>query len=343
MVCLSYSKLALFSPILLETTWAAALKSDYNTPMDTTPLYASLPAEGFRAGFVAVAGRPNVGKSTLINALLGQKIAAVSPRPQTTRRQQFGILSLPEAQLVFMDTPGIHHPRHKLGELMNEEAAATFREADVVLVVVDGSEPPHEEDRFLSEVLAAAAPRLPLVLAVNKIDVLFHEALSERQVVFQALFPQAFVQPISAARGDELPALLAALLDRLPENSPFFSDDQITDFYERDIAADLIREAALIHLRDEVPHSLAVRIDEFTERDNGAAFIAATLFVERESQKGIVIGKGGGMLKTIGSHARGQIEAVTGRHVFLRLRVKLRENWRNDENTLRLFGFKSQN
>ncbi len=297
------------------------------------------PTQKHKAGFVAVAGRPNVGKSTLINSILGQKIAAVTARPQTTRKQQFGILTLKHAQIIFMDTPGIHHAHHKLGEWMNEEAASAFEDGDLLLVVVDGSQTPHADDRLLASVIAETAPSLRMIIAVNKLDLVAPADLPARTAIYQDLFPRAHLIAISAARGDNLQTLLDAIVERLRENPPFFPEDQITDAYEREIAADLIRAAALVHLRDEVPHSIAVRIDEYTERGDTGAFIAGTLFVERESQKGIVIGKGGKMLKRIGAAARQEIEEMSGRKVFLQLRVKLRKNWRNKENILQLFGF----
>ena len=294
----------------------------------------------FRSGFVAVMGRPNVGKSTLLNALLGIKVAAVSPWPQTTRKQQMGILTLENAQIIFVDTPGVHNPLHKLGEYMNEEAADVLRECDLCMLVVDVSEPPGEEDQLLADLLVDLKRPIPTLLALNKADLVDPEGLEPHQRAFQDMFPQAGeLLPISATRGDNLDLLVKEITSQLPEGPPFFPEDQITDLYEREIAADLIREAVLYHLRDEVPHSIAVRIDEYKERDHRGAYIAATLFVERDSQKGIVIGQGGSMLKKIGIAARQEIEAMSGRKVFLQLRVKVRKNWRNDEGALRLFGF----
>ena len=294
----------------------------------------------FRSGFVAVMGRPNVGKSTLLNTLLGIKVAAVSPWPQTTRKQQMGILTLEDAQIIFVDTPGVHNPLHKLGEHMNEEAADVLRECDLCMLVVDISEPPGEEDQLLADLLVDLKRPIPTLLALNKADLVDPEGLELHQKAFQDMFPQAGeLLPISATRGDNLDLLVKEIASQLPEGPPFFPEDQITDLYEREIAADLIREAVLYHLRDEVPHSIAVRIDEYKERDHRGAYIAATLFVERDSQKGIVIGQGGSMLKKIGIAARQEIEVMSGRKVFLQLRVKVRKNWRNDEGALRLFGF----
>jgi GTP-binding protein Era len=290
-----------------------------------------------KSGFVAVAGCTNVGKSTLINRLLGTKIAAVSPWPQTTRKRQLGILTLESAQIIFVDTPGIHKPLHKLGERMNQEAVDVIEEADLVLLIVDVSQLPTQADRELANQLSRLAR--PLLLVLNKIDLVDSTTLQSHIQAFQQLLPQYASLPVSAARGDQVEKLIPAILERLPDGPPFYPSSQLTDLFERDFAADLVREAALNHLRDEVPHSLAVRIDEYRERGEQGAFIAATLFVERESQKGIVIGVGGSMLKKIGSAARQEIEAMSGRKVFLQLKVKVRKNWRNDEDILRSFGY----
>ncbi len=283
-------------------------------------------------------GRPNVGKSTLINALLGQKVAAVSPRPQTTRRRQLGILTTDSYQIVFVDTPGLHAPRHKLGEFLNQEARAALDGVDAVLWLTDLTTAPSEDDERIASLLPR---RTPLALGCNKIDLVPAEALDARREAYAALVPrEAEVVMLSATRGDGLAELLSLLVSFLPVHEPEFDAEQVTDLYEKEIAADLVREAALLKLRDEVPHGVAVRIDEFKERENGMAYIAATLFVERDSQKGIVIGEGGKMLKSIGSAARAEIEAMGGRRVFLELRVKVLKDWRNDEEWLRRFGYK---
>lgn len=294
----------------------------------------------FRSGFITILGKPNVGKSTLINALLGQKIAAVSPRPQTTHRRQLGILTRETAQLIFVDTPGIHAPRHKLGEFLNQEAEEALEGVDVVLFLVDAAQEPDEDDRRIAALLAPLRQRPDLLLGLNKIDLVPAEAWEARRAAYQALVPDAPAAAFSAVTGRGLEELLVALESRLPVAPPHFPEDQLTDLYEREIAADLIREAALLLLRDEVPHALAVRIDEFKERSDEMAYLHATLFVERESQKAIVIGQGGQMLKKIGTQARQEIEAMSGRKVYLELRVKVEKNWREREDVLRRFGYK---
>jgi len=295
----------------------------------------------FRSGYVAIIGRPNVGKSTLVNALLGQKIAAVSPKPQTTRRRQLGILTEEKFQLVFVDTPGIHNVRNKLGNFLNQEAEESLAGVDVVLWLVDSSVKPTDEDKQIGLLLGKLPRRTPLVLAANKMDLIPAEALTRNLEAYQVSVKKDSKEiSISATIGSHLNELVELLVSLSPFRAPDFDEEQITDSYERDIAADLIREACLNHLRDEVPHGVGVRIDEFKERDNGMLYIGATIFIERESQKGILIGEGGSMMKSIGSVARKEIEEMGGRKVFLELRTKVLKDWRNNENAMQRFGYR---
>ncbi len=280
-------------------------------------------------------GRPNVGKSTLVNALLGQKIAVVSPRPQTTRKHQLGILTLENAQFVFIDTPGVHQPRHKLGERMNVEAQDALENCELILFLVDISQAPVADDLLLARRIASRHLERKTLLVLNKIDLLTGGLTTERKDEYHALLPGSEVLAISATRGDNREALISTMLERLPEGEPLYPEEQVTDLYEREIAGELIREAALLLLRDEVPHGIAVRVDEFTERGETGAYISASVIVERESHKPIVIGQGGSMLKKIGSAARKEIETMSGRKIYLELRVKVMKNWRADERAVR--------
>ncbi|MGD8633509.1 MAG: GTPase Era [Anaerolineales bacterium] len=303
--------------------------------------YTEIPA-GHRSGFVALAGRPNVGKSTLLNQIMGQQIAAVSPRPQMTRQKQLGILTLPEAQIIFMDTPGLHFPLHTLGKYMNAEARQTLQDCDLILMLFDLNYPPSKEDENVIEVVNNLEEDTQVLAVLNKVDLVEQEDLSKRKELFVNLMPEITAITVSATTGENIDELMDAILARLPEGPRFYAPETITDTYERDIAADMIRAAALEYLREEVPYCIAVRIDTYSERDEHGAYIEATIFVERESQKGIVIGQGGKMLKRIGTWARRAIESATGRKVYLQLRVKVLPGWRNDENQLRRFGFTAE-
>ena len=296
--------------------------------------------ENLRTGQVAIIGKPNVGKSTLINTLLGQKIAAVSTRPQTTRRRQLGILSTGEAQIIFVDTPGIHNPRHKLGQFLNQEAMEALQKVDAVLWLVDASRDIDEQDLQIASTLNSLKRKPFLLIGLNKMDLVDQGVLEKQQTALKKAVPNASLAMISASKDLGLDKIISELVSHFPMRLPEFPTDQITDLYEREIAANLIREAALLHLRDEVPHSLEVRVDEYKERSENNAYVQATLFVEKASQKGIIIGAGGQMLKKIGTSTRREIEKMSGRKIYLELRVKVEKNWRNDDHALRRFGYR---
>ena len=291
------------------------------------------------SGFAAIVGRPNVGKSTLTNGLIGEKIAIMSDRPQTTRNKIMCILNTDNAQIMFLDTPGIHKPHHKLGEYMVRTAESTLKEVDVILFVIDVSEKRGAGENYILELLQKV--KTPVILVANKID-----KLQDKSKLFNiineytALYNFAAVVPVSALEDTEFPGLVAEITKHLPEGPDYFPDDMITDQPERVIAAEMIREKVLRSTRDEVPHSIAVEVDEFKVRENEDVYIRATIFVERESQKGIVIGAKGSLLKKIGQQARKDIEALLGCKVFLELWVKVKADWRNKDKALKQFGYK---
>lgn len=293
----------------------------------------------FRAGFVAVVGRPNVGKSTVMNRLVGQTVAAVSSKPQMTRKQQFGIYTDERVQIVFIDTPGMHVAKHKLGDAMNQAAEIALLDGDAILWIVDSGLPPKPEDLLIAERIQGLENHPSLFMALNKTDLLTNDEREERAQQFKNLMPGVPLIEISAFSGENLNELMETLIPYMPIGEPFYDKDQVTDFYERDIAIELIRQAVMENLHDEVPHAVAVRLDEYADRGEDKAYVMATLFVERESQKGILIGKSGSMIKEIGVLARKEIETLTGRQVFLDLRVKVHKNWRNNPDALHLMGY----
>lgn len=294
--------------------------------------------QSFRSGFITIIGRPNVGKSTLMNALVGEKVAIVSNRPQTTRNRIMGVMTKPECQMVFLDTPGIHNPRTKLGEYMMQSVRDAMDGMDAALVLVDATQV-GAQDRAIVEQMAGQ--KVPKVLALNKIDLLPKEKLLALMASFADCGYEAII-PISAMTGDGLNELVTALASHLPEGPKYFPDDMMTDQPERLICAEMIREKALLHLRDEVPHGIGVEMMGMNKESDDFMEIHATIYCERDAHKGIIIGKHGSMLQTIGSEARKDIEQLLGMHVNLKLWVKVRPDWRNRKDDLRNLGYESK-
>jgi len=299
-----------------------------------------LPA-GHKSGFVAVIGRPNAGKSTLMNAMLGEKVAIVSPKPQTTRLRQLGILTRDDVQIIFVDTPGIHNPRTPLGEFMVSVALDALKDADVILFVADLSEDATAEDRQIAELVRAAQADTPALLVLNKVDLVDNpERLQRRVTEFRGLAPDADWLTTVATTGEGAPAVLEHLIARLPEGPRYYPADQLSDTAVRDIVAEIIREKVLLNLEQEVPHGVATVVEEFKARSDAMTYIHATIYVERETHKGILIGKKGQMLKTISQQARAEIEAFLDTRVYLELWVKVLKNWRRDRKALRQLGYR---
>jgi GTP-binding protein Era len=294
---------------------------------------------GHRSGFVVVIGRPNVGKSTLVNRIVGQKVAIVSPKPQTTRSRILGIFTREDTQIIFVDTPGLHRPRHKLGQAMVATATGAIPDADVVLFMVDVSVPPTDEDRMIADLIRQHT-QAPVILVLNKMDLLSPENVKPHTEAYWELAPyhQEWMMT-TATQGLNLDKLLDRIISALPEGPRYYPGDQVTDQTEREIAAELIREQVLRNTRQEVPHAVAVVVEEFKERENGMIYIAANVFVEKDSQKGIIIGRRGQMLRQIGAAARQEIERMTGGQIYLDLWVKVRKHWRRDERELRRLGY----
>lgn len=297
-------------------------------------------SEDHRSGFVALVGRPNVGKSTLMNAFMRQKIAAVTHRPQTTRTRQLGIITEPGYQMIFIDTPGIiREPRHELDEYMVQSALETLDDADVILWLVDMGERPGEGDRQIAAQLAEVGGKV--ILGLNKVDTVSPAEALERTEAYVSLLRSAEWAHLSALTGGGVAALFDKLVAMLPLGPRYFPADQVTDAFERAIAAELIREQIMLQLREEVPYGTAVRVRDFKEREDGTTYVSADIFVERDSHKGIVIGKGGAQLRALGEAARQQIEELVDGKVFLELWVKVQKDWRRDPNMLKQFGYGS--
>lgn len=299
----------------------------------------SLP-DDHRSGMVAVVGRPNVGKSTLINRLLNQKIAIVSPKPQTTRRRQLGIFTDERGQILFIDTPGLHAPQHKLGEYMVNIAESAFRDADVILLLLDVSEPPERADTFLAETVERLRGITPVVLALNKADLLTPQKREANVAAHQALIPHEKSFLVSAMTGEGVSDLLDYVMSQLPKGPLYFPADELSDVNMRFIAAEVIREKVMLLTEQEIPYSVAVEIESYKERSEDMTYISAIIYVERDSQKGIVIGKGGALIKKISTDARIELSEMLGTKVFLELRVKVLKNWRSDEKLMQRLGYR---
>jgi GTP-binding protein Era len=294
-------------------------------------------SEHFRSGYVSVIGRPNVGKSTLLNTILGEKIAIVTPKPQTTRNRITGIKTFSNAQIIFIDTPGIHKPRQKLGEAMNRVAYESLEGVDVVLLMV-GPDAPGSGDLFVLERLKPIDK--PVFLLINKVDIVKKPEVLPVIAAYTNIYPFREIIPLSALKGNGIDELTTTTIKYLPEGFKLYPDDVVTDQMERFMAAELIREKIIEATKEEVPYSAAVEVDEWSEREDGIVFIRANIYIEREGQKGIIIGKQGLRLKSIGSKARHDIESLLGTRVFLELWVKIKKDWRSDERILKELGFR---
>jgi GTP-binding protein Era len=295
--------------------------------------------KGYKSGFVAIVGRPNVGKSTLMNYIVGQKVAIMSDKPQTTRNKIRAVYTSEEGQIIFLDTPGVHKPKSKLGNYMNRTVENALREVDVILFLVDASEKLGPGDEYIIEKLKEV--RTPVYLVINKIDKVHPDELLPFIGQYKELYPFEEIVPVSALQGNNVNRLMEQLLARLPEGPQYYPADQITDHPERFVVAELIREKVLHLTREEVPHSIAVVIEQMKPREDNEHLIDiyATIYTERPTQKGILVGKQGSMMKEIGMRAREDIERLLGTKVYLNLWIKVKKDWRNQENLFKNFGF----
>jgi len=291
----------------------------------------------FKSGFGAIVGRTNVGKSTLLNRMLGRKLAIMSDKPQTTRNKIVGVFTGDNFQMVFLDTPGVHKPRHELGEHLVQVALGALKEVDLVLFLVEAGQPPGMGDKFL--VSRMAGLKTPVLLVLNKIDRVRREELLPAIEAYNALYPFAEVVPVSALTGENVDRLLDVIVGYLPPGPRYYPADMITDRPEAFIMSELIREKVLLLTAQEVPHSVAVVIEDLAERPNGVVAVRAVIYTEKESQKGILIGKGGQMLKEIGRLAREEMESLFASRFFLELWVKVKADWRRKKNHLANFGY----
>lgn len=294
----------------------------------------------FHSGFVAIIGRPNVGKSTFLNHVIGQKVAIMSDKPQTTRNRIQGVYTGDQTQIVFLDTPGVHKPKDRLGDYMVKAAQGALDEVDAVLFLIDVSQKMGGGDRFIAEWLKSI--QAPVILVMNKIDLVHPEQLLPIIDKYKELHDFAEIVPISALNGSNVQPLLDTLQKYIPEGPQYYPEDQITDHPEQFVCAEFVREKILELTREEVPHSIAVVIEAMRTDPKGIVHISALILVERKSQKGIIIGKNGALLKEIGAKARQDMEALLGSKIFLELWVKVKKDWRNQESMLRELGLRSE-
>jgi len=291
----------------------------------------------FKSGFISIIGKPNVGKSTLMNSMIGEKIAITSYKPQTTRNRITSILTTDEYQMVFLDTPGIHKPKNKLGQYMMKEVSNSFKDVDLILFLV---EPKENSEVIKEEIELLKSLSKKVVLVINKVDTVNNQNLIEFINKLNDMYTFEEIVPVSAMKNKNIDTLKGVIKDLLPEGPKYYSEDMITDKTVREISCEIIREKALLYLQDEIPHGIAVVIEKMDEKPN-ITKISATIFCERETHKGIIIGKSGEMLKKIGTKARLELEKFLDTKVFLELHVKTKNNWRDNDNLIRNFGFKN--
>ena len=292
----------------------------------------------FHSGFIALVGRPNVGKSTLMNAVLGEKISIVSSHAQTTRNKITGVWNGENCQAVFLDTPGMHKPQSKLGEVIRQATVDALDEVDIIVFICACDDPLGAGDRYILKLIADR--KVPVFLVLSKIDLISREKLMKKIVQYSGIYPFKEIIPLSAVTGDNVEEFTKLIAKYLPEGPKYFPDDMITDQPERNIVQEIVREKLLLRTRDEVPHAIGVFAEEFTERDNGKVYIRCTIYVERDSQKRIIIGKDGAMLREAGREAREEIQRLIGAPVYLDLWVKVSRDWKNKDYVLRELGYK---
>lgn len=290
-----------------------------------------------RSGYVTLIGRPNVGKSTLLNALLGEKVAIVTPKPQTTRNKIVGIKNLPDAQVIFIDTPGIHSPKHRLGTMMLGMAVDALEGVDIVILMVEPSKS-FSDTKLVSDILSKTA--LPVFLVINKIDTVKKSQILPVIDHFRGIYPFREIIPVSALKHEGTDDLLTTICSHLPEGPKYYPEDIVTDQMERFMVSEIVREKIMYSTKEEIPHSIAVQVIDWKEREDGSIFISCNIYVERDSQKAIIIGKKGEMLKTIGSSARPEIERLLHAKTYIELWVKVKKHWRNDEQILKDLGYR---